>query len=191
MRIFYVDYENVQSVGLESIELLDENDKVIIFYSDHADSMKIEIVRQLMSSKAQVEFVIAETGTLNALDFQLVACLFLDIKAENQVFIVSRDTGFDAAIGMGKKRDYNDIKRIPSISSLVKEVEVIDEMADEICSFEVLCDLHEAATTKSMSDNTVMIESIIRDKCGDMTCRKYAELIITGVKKSSNKQHFL
>lgn len=123
MRHFYVDYENVQSVGLDGLDELTDQDTVIILYSTHADSMKIDIIKQLQNTKAQVSFVEADTGTTNALDFQLITLLFIELNAEDEFLIVSKDTGFDAAIKMAKRQEYSNVRRVRNIRE-VAETEV-------------------------------------------------------------------
>ena len=115
MNIYYIDYENVQSSGLEGVGQLTENDRVIILYSIHAETMRIDIVKQVMTTKADIQFVEADLGTPNALDFQLITSLFSTLLPENQYYIVSRDNGYDAAIKMSRRLGRTNIKRISSI----------------------------------------------------------------------------
>ena len=72
---YYIDYENVHNEGLNGIELLDQGDKVTLFYSDKADTLKIDVVQLLMGSSARIEFVKIVNGVENALDFQLITAL--------------------------------------------------------------------------------------------------------------------
>ena len=188
MRIFYVDFENVQSLGLNGVDKLTSDDKLVILYSAHADTMKIEVVRQLQSTAAEVEFIEAEAGTPNALDFQLVAILFMDINVSDEIYIVSRDTGFDVAINIAAKRGFSNIKRIPRIERL-DQVEAEDDSDSKIASSEEIATMNIIMPIIK-EDSSSQIEAIIREKCGDVTCRQFSELIITGLKKSSNKQQF-
>lgn len=173
MRRIYVDYENVQSFGLNGIEMLSEEDKVVLFYSIHAETMRIGVVRKLIASDAQITFVEAETGSLNALDFQLVAALFMNIKQDREYFIVSKDSGFDPAIHMGESAGYS-ICRITSIDRLFeKKSDGEDLDGAEVC----------------LSPQT-QIEHIIAEKCGLTIAGKYGKLIIDGLKNSENKNQF-
>ncbi len=189
MRIFYVDYENVQSLGVNGIDKLEADDKVVILYSEHADSMKIDIVRQIQSTEATVEFIVVDAGTPNALDFQLLTCLFIDINDQDEIYIVSRDTGFDAAIKMAERKGFANIKRITTIDSLINP-----NQEDDLMEILEKAEINEETKTSisitlpiAADDNYSKIEEIIEEKCGNSTCRKYSELIITGLKKSSNK----
>lgn len=198
MRHFYVDYENVQSVGLDGLDELTDQDKVTILYSTHADSMKIDIVKQLQNTNAQISFVEADTGTTNALDFQLITLLFIELNAEDEFLIVSKDTGFDAAIKMAKRQEYSNVRRVRNIRDEAEtEVPLSEKMPAEEILFmvqdqEVMSGsmFGEVADQISSPVPYAQIETIITDKCGAKTCKKYGELIITGLRTSGNKNQF-
>lgn len=198
MRHFYVDYENVQSVGLDGLDELTDQDKVTILYSTHADSMKIDIVKQLQNTNARVSFVEADTGTTNALDFQLITLLFIELNAEDEFLIVSKDTGFDAAIKMAKRQEYSNVRRVRNIRDEAEtDVPLSDKMPAEEILFmvqdqEVMSGsmFGEVADQISSPVPYAQIETIITDKCGAKTCKKYGELIITGLRTSGNKNQF-
>lgn len=198
MRHFYVDYENVQSVGLDGLDELTDQDKVTILYSTHADSMKIDIVKQLQNTKARVSFVEADTGTTNALDFQLITLLFIELNAEDEFLIVSKDTGFDAAIKMAKRQEYSNVRLVRNIRDEAEtDVPLSDKMPAEEILFmvqdqEVMSGsmFGEVADQISSPVPYAQIETIITDKCGAKTCKKYGELIITGLRTSGNKNQF-
>lgn len=182
MRRFYVDYENVQSVGLDELDELTEQDKVTILYSTHADSMKIDIVKQLQSTKADVSFIDADTGTTNARDFQLIALLFIELNVEDEFLIVSKDTGFDAAIKMAKRQNFSNVRRIRSMR-FEAEAETLF-LEEKIPNDDILFMVHdqevmsgtmfgEVAEQKSSPVPYAQIETIITDKCGAKACKKY------------------
>lgn len=75
MNCFLVDYENVHVDGLRGISALSEQDKVVIFYSEKAETLTFGLHRRLTQSKAQISFQKVPTGSKNALDFQL--CTYL------------------------------------------------------------------------------------------------------------------
>lgn len=200
MRTIYVDYENVQSAGLDGIDQLCETDKVILFYSVHAETMKIGNVRQMLNSRAEIEFVEAETGTLNALDFQLIAMLFLNAAKEDEAYIVSRDTGFDPAIHFGAAKGFA-LKRVSAIQelflSLSDYAEGVEEDAHLLMSAgtEVrnVIDAFELSPVLpgfQLESPLEKIELIVAEKCGKRVAEKYVELIVTGLKKSTNKNQF-
>lgn len=199
MRHFYIDYENVQSIGLDGLDELTEQDRVTILYSTHAESMKIDIVKQLQNTRAEVNFVEVDTGTTNALDFQLIALLFIELNIEDEFLIVSKDNGFDAAIKMAKRQNYSKIRRV---RCLCFEIEAETSLQEEKKSNEPLlymvqdqeimsgCMFGEVENQISTSDPYAQIQTIITEKCGAIACKKYCELIITGLRTSGNKNQF-
>lgn len=105
--IFLVDYENVSNSGLVGIDKLGENDRLIIFYSKHANNISIETHIKLEESKVKKEYIEIQIGTKNALDFQLSTYLGALIKENsNEDFaIISKDAGYHAVIDFWKLRN--------------------------------------------------------------------------------------
>ena len=56
MAFYLVDYENVNTEGLQGVEQLTAADEVIIFYSEHADRLTFDLHRRLNESKAQIHY---------------------------------------------------------------------------------------------------------------------------------------
>ena len=118
MAIYFVDYENVGSTGIEGIDTLSADNKVHIFYSVKADTMKMDQVIQLMRVAADVEFHdVTMRGQKNALDFQLIAMLYFTKRDEDTCYIISKDQGYDAAIIFGRKIGAEQVYRRVSINS--------------------------------------------------------------------------
>ena len=99
MALYYVDFENVHTGGLNGIEELCRKDEVYI-YCREIDVKRIE--RNLMKKniKASVKCKIVDGVTKNALDFELLSDLFMSKKHDIRI-IISKDKGFDAAIRRG------------------------------------------------------------------------------------------
>lgn len=97
MKAYLIDFENVKSKGLSGIDLLGENDRVIIFYSENSDTISFDMHRKVMSSSAQIEYLKVRVGGKNALDFQLSTLLGYLVAKEmySHIFIISNDKGFD------------------------------------------------------------------------------------------------
>ncbi|MBR1863861.1 MAG: hypothetical protein IJ806_07240 [Ruminococcus sp.] len=97
MKVYLVDFENVKSKGLTGINNLTEYDRVIIFYSENADTISFEMHQKVMMSKADVEYFKVHVGGKNALDFQLSTLLgyLVGSKAYTHLFIISNDKSFD------------------------------------------------------------------------------------------------
>ena len=134
MSVYFVDYENVNSNGLTGISKTkaDETDKIIIFYSENAKSITIDLHKELEKSKAVKEYIKVKVGTANALDFQLASYLgsCIEREKENQYFIISKDLGFGAVCSFWKSRNI-EIKRIDSISSIDRNKEdMLKELSD-------------------------------------------------------------
>ena len=107
MRLFLVDFENVQGKGLLGIDKLKHNDEVVIFYSKNANKLSFDEMHLISASNAKIKYIEIETLGHNALDFNLVMYIgvitgkfrgtHLDIN------IVSNDTGFDTLKNNQKK----------------------------------------------------------------------------------------
>lgn len=97
MKTYLVDFENVKSRGLVGIDRLDEDDNVIIFYSENSDTISFEMHCQVLKARANVEYMKVKVGGKNALDFQLSTLLgYIVAKGCNtHVFVISGDKGFD------------------------------------------------------------------------------------------------
>ena len=130
MKKFYVDYENINCSGLSDINLLSENDEVNIFYSDNANTVKIPTVENLLISKCKIIFHKVEIGTANALDFQLLAKLLLDINDANDYYIVSKDNGYNCALTVAKNQNPN--LKITVISSICEVVDKDSKTGNKI-----------------------------------------------------------
>ena len=119
MNIYYIDYENVTSQGLKGIELLTEADEVNLLYSKKAETMKIDMLSQLIASRASIRFLPVHVGTPNALDFQLITLLFLHYTSENNYYIISKDSGYDCCIKTAQENNAPNVFRFPNIESAV------------------------------------------------------------------------
>lgn len=120
MAAYYVDYENVGSIGLLGLEKLTGSDRLILFFSDHADTIKMEIVQALMKTPCQVEFHKIERGTQNALDFQLITMLYSVETGKEPCYIISKDNGYDASIKMAQKLNRKYVQRKNTIEQATR-----------------------------------------------------------------------
>jgi len=113
---YYIDFENVRGAGLNGVENLCKGDKVVVLYGSKDSALKLEQVQNVLNSPATVEFIKVATGKHDALDFQLVALLFMKMKKKRDYYIISKDTGFDFAIRMAKVRGMDRVFRRETIS---------------------------------------------------------------------------
>lgn len=137
MSEYFVDFENVNSAGISGISKLNlnETDDFHIFYSEKANSITIELYKELDKIDAKVNFIKVKVGTANALDFQLATYLGHCI-AENsskKYFIISKDKGFDSVCDFWKGRNIV-IKRIDSINSIDRNKDEVAKILTGIVS---------------------------------------------------------
>lgn len=151
MANYYIDYENVHNEGLKGVQKLQQQDKLHLFYSIKADTLKIDVVRQLMECPATICFDKIVNGVENALDFQLITALMCNYSAEEKYYIISRDKGYDAAIEMAGKQNRDNIYRCRDIDGAIKHQEGlgIDESDQE-----VIVDLGDLASDYQVEDKT-------------------------------------
>ena len=97
MAVYLIDYENVNTDGLNGISRLSAEDTVIIFYSENADRMTFGLHRRLNESKATIDIRKVDVGGSNALDFQLGTYLgyLIALNRDEQYCIVSNDRGYN------------------------------------------------------------------------------------------------
>ncbi|KHM52580.1 hypothetical protein SAMN02745671_01046 [Anaerovibrio lipolyticus DSM 3074] len=160
MANFYIDYENVHNEGLKGVERLTPDDTIYLFYSDKADTLKIDVVQKLLATQGNIRFMKIENGVENALDFQLITALMCDYSADNNYYIISRDKGYDAAINMAQQRDRKEIFRCKDINWALKHMnneaidesdpEVITEITDEI---EIIQTVEELLSDNDYGEN--------------------------------------
>ncbi|MDE6723147.1 MAG: hypothetical protein K2J55_03010 [Eubacterium sp.] len=118
MACFLIDYENESGGMLDGISLLGlkRNDEIILFYSENASHLTMNLHKELESVQAKKMYIKAEAGKKNALDFQLVSYLGARIKEnpKRKYYIVSKDGGFDCVCKFWAKRRV-DVKRIDKL----------------------------------------------------------------------------
>lgn len=130
MSMYLVDFENVNGDGLTGIEQLKAEDCVTIFYSKNAATISFEVHQALNNTKAQIEYMKVESGTKNALDFQLVSFLGY-LMAEDKYkkyYIVTKDKGYKAVADFWAETH----KPVSLVANLEKVT--VEEENDEIRS---------------------------------------------------------
>lgn len=100
MRLFLIDYENVNSTGMRGIGQVAPDDRVILFYSQAANTLSFEIMDEMMSANIVPERICLSHSGKNALDFQLVTFLgyLVAQKKADEYYIISCDAGYQSAI---------------------------------------------------------------------------------------------
>ncbi len=118
MNIYFIDYENTKLHGLYGIEKLGRFDKVVIFYSENAQSITIDCMKSINDTKAKVMLEQAEIGRHDFLDFQLSS--YLGYMAHKHpfanFFIVSADKGYECLESFWKNKGVK-VTLIPNIAN--------------------------------------------------------------------------
>lgn len=123
MACFFIDFENLSGTALECMPFvkLKKKDAIIIFYSKNASKMTFDIHKELEKIKSEKTYIMTETGTPNALDFQLSSYLGFCIRQnpEQEYYIISKDRGFDCLCHFWQNRNIN-VKRIDSFYNYIR-----------------------------------------------------------------------
>lgn len=93
-----VDYENICTTdGLKGVEYLNENDTLIIFYSQCCEKIRAEYIDMIENSRCEFRTYRLSRAGKNALDFYIATeCGCLSASGERQISIISKDKGFSA-----------------------------------------------------------------------------------------------
>lgn len=166
MNIYLVDFENVNSQGLNGINRLDSNDRIIIFYSENADSMTFELHEQINQSRAYIFFQKVDVGLKNALDFQLATYLgYLICENEKEdksvtYYVVTKDRGYASLITYWSKRDVD----ITLVGSLTQSMKLQRERSADAKRVPVdMAKLETAELSNPQAEGTVKTETALSD----------------------------
>ncbi|MGN1412247.1 MAG: PIN domain-containing protein [Oscillospiraceae bacterium] len=130
MKVFLIDYENVNKDGLKGINSLDCNSNVIVFYNNNC-TIPINLMLQLQQSSIKFEWIeLTESGE-NALDFQITTYLgyiiarFQSLNCiNNEIYIISKDNGYNSAIKFVKSKFDVTVKKYTSIENALNNKSV-------------------------------------------------------------------
>lgn len=150
MANYYIDYENVHNEGLKGVQKLQQGDRLYLFYSVKADTLKIDVVRQLMECPAEISFDKIINGVENALDFQLITALMCNYTPDEDYYIISRDKGYDAAIEMAGKQNRCNIYRCKEIEGAIKHQ---DGLGIDESDQEIIVDLGDLSNNELVADS--------------------------------------
>ncbi|MDE6425245.1 MAG: hypothetical protein K2K89_03785 [Ruminococcus sp.] len=174
MAYYLIDYENVHVSGMNGFSGLTAADNVVIFYSDNSDSLTFGLHKKLMNALCQVEYHKVETGTKNALDFQLSAYLGYVIKeneskSDNKFFIVTKDNGFSVLCTYWKKKNIS-VEIISSLAGNKNPVTVVVPKAVE----------KTAQSAESQDELKKAVSKVINNKAD-------IDFVVSTVKKSRTR----
>lgn len=168
MNYYLIDLENVRKNGFLGIESLSEKDRVIIFYSDHADSIPIDLHFQINASPAKFEFRKVMVGSKNALDFQLCSHLgylisyALRWKRASSFYIVSNDAGYNVLIKYWKDFDFS-VYRVANFAKNV--ISQDDGIAEDDESADLATTVMDIVQDKSAASEILSFAGGIKDPC--------------------------
>ncbi|MEE3481203.1 MAG: PIN domain-containing protein [Lachnospiraceae bacterium] len=108
MSVYLIDYENVNFTGLEGVGTLTPADEVILFYSNAASTIPMNLHIDVQKSGARMQYIRIERTGKNYLDFQLAALSGYLVGTTDQTdfVVISRDTGYDSVLDLWNKQDF-------------------------------------------------------------------------------------
>lgn len=116
-----VDYENVSMNGLQGIEYINSDDKIVLF-CNKSQTIRQDMLDLLSKSGADIEYVSLVKKGKNGLDFY-IACKvgeLIERGINEKLIIVSHDNGFCAVIDYCKKNGFHSIYRANNIENAIK-----------------------------------------------------------------------
>ena len=127
MKYYLLDYENVNTAGLDGLSELPADSKIILFYTRNSNKIDLGVVNQFRDMKAELSIVEVHHGK-QALDIQLASYLGYLIGTEpedTEYFIISKDKGYRNVQCFWPDR------RIVLCKNLTLDSEIVDEPAEE------------------------------------------------------------
>lgn len=99
-RLFVVDTENTNNYSFINKFKVNENDDIVLFFSNNSKSITIQTFDEILKCGAKILTQNVNVGGKNALDFQLVAFITEKTIRGNfsEIHVISNDTGFNYAI---------------------------------------------------------------------------------------------
>lgn len=125
MNYYFIDYENTGEAGLSGIKKLDENNTVIIFYSQNNGKISFDMHKTLCSATAKLEYHRVNTATKNALDFQLSSYLgyLISQNGDDAFYIISKDNGYHAVLSFWQGKNVQQVYTIAAAIALQQPAE--------------------------------------------------------------------
>lgn len=99
-RLFVIDTENTNNYSFINNFKVNENDNIVLFFSNNSKSITIQTFDEILKCGAKILTQNVNVGGKNALDFQLVAFITEKTIRGNfsEIHVISNDTGFNYAI---------------------------------------------------------------------------------------------
>ena len=125
MKYYLLDYENVNSSGLDGMDELTEDCRIVLFYTRNSNKIDLVLLNMLHDMKAELDIIEVHHGK-QALDIQLASYLgYLTgtEPKETEYYIISKDKGYRNVQSFWPDR------HIVLCRNLYPDSEIIDEPA--------------------------------------------------------------
>lgn len=120
-RVFFVDYENVDTNGLDGLSRLTSQDQIYIYYSDAHSRMSFGLHRRICESKSEFVYKKIKDKTKNALDNELMREAETVICDKNaDYYIISDDKGYRSFVKRKVLEGFK-VDQFPTISETNKK----------------------------------------------------------------------
>ncbi len=96
MKYYLIDYENVNASGLDGIDQIASEDRVVLFYTKHSSKIDLGMFNVLLNISAELTIIEVHHGK-QALDIQLGSYVGFLIGTEglnSEYYIISKDKGY-------------------------------------------------------------------------------------------------
>ena len=98
-RVFFIDYENVDTNGLDGLTRLTSQDHVYIYYSEAHSRMSFGLHRRICESNSQFYYRKVKDNSKNALDNELMREANAVVNEKNtDYYIISKDKGYSSFV---------------------------------------------------------------------------------------------
>lgn len=194
MATYYIDYENVHNGGMRGVENTTNNDLVYVFYSAGCNTMTMDSIKRILSSRCAIEFIeTTPTGTANCLDFQLITLLYSNIDGDDYHYIITNDKGFDASILMAKRIGLNCVARFNSIQDATADYEktkltkTVNYDEDKVDYPVHGCEVSVSAKDDNTKDTVTLIQELVQKECDIDLPQEKLDITCVGIYKSTTK----
>ena len=116
-RVFFIDYENVDTAGLNGLSALTSQDFVFIYYSERHSKMTFGLHHRINMSNAEFFYRKIKDRSKDSLDRELMdEANFEIVDPKADYYIISKDKGYDSFV-KDKKREGFKVYRNENIIS--------------------------------------------------------------------------
>lgn len=163
-RLFYIDIENVGMKEIENARGLKKNDKVIIFLHEKEGELYKKICYELANAEVALEIETFTSREKNALDFQICASIGMLAIKEQNIYIVSKDKGYNSAIEFFSHKGRR-VERIESITVLGEDTNIQEQMKEKT--------RQAIASGGMLRGTTKQIKTCIKIMCNNTTKNEF------------------